>query len=162
MLILNIYVKPYLAEYARRRYPSSIPDVALFPAASLVNHAIVNSLVQAPVKAEQRKGNLLVMVNEKICNLKDIEVYNYLTFKGENNVGLKLLLDFDILLHTYMDNHRYRNGIDYKDSAEAFVKKYHLEGKVTSGALLKKHVRWKKDVANYRAKGIQLKMNFKK
>lgn len=120
MLILNIYVKPYLAEYARRRYPSPIPDVVQFPASSLVNHAIVNSLVKTPAKAEPRNGNLLVMVNEKICNLKDLDVYNYLTYKGEKNVGMKLLLDFDMLLHTYMDNLRYHKGIDYKDSAEGF------------------------------------------
>ncbi|MBR1711219.1 MAG: hypothetical protein IJ719_20725 [Clostridia bacterium] len=162
MLILNIYVKPYLAEYARRRYPSPIPDVVQFPASSLVNHAIVNSLVKTPAKAEPRNGNLLVMVNEKICNLKDLDVYNYLTYKGEKNVGMKLLLDFDMLLHTYMDNLRYHKGIDYKDSAEAFVKKYHLTDLVTEEAMLKKHLRWKKEVTNYRTQGVQLKMNFSK
>ena len=50
MLVLNIYVKPYLAEYARQKYPSPIKDVAQFPAASLVNHAIVNSLIKQPVE----------------------------------------------------------------------------------------------------------------
>ena len=162
MLILNIYVKPYLAEYARHKYASPFHDVARFPAASLVNHAIVNELVETPKQSEPRKGNLLVMVNEKNCNLKDIEVYNYLTFEGENNVGEKLLLDFDMFLHSYMDSRRYHSGIDYKDSAEEFVKKYHLTGMVTSEALLKKHVRWKKKVTKYRTEGVQLKMNFDK
>lgn len=160
MLVLNIYVKPYLAEYARRRYPSPIRDVALFPAASLVNHAIVNSLVATPANAGPRNGNLLVMVNEKICLLKDIEVYNYLPYTAENNVGKKLLLDFDVHLHTYMDNYRYHSGIDYKDSAEAFVRKYHLGDLVTAEAMLKKHLRWKKEVASYRHHGILLKMKF--
>lgn len=161
MLILNIHVKPYLAEYARRRYGCPIPNTAQFPASSLVNHAIVNSLVQTPAKTEPRNGNLFVMVNEKICNLKDLDVYNYLTFDGENNVREKLLLDFDVHLHSYMDTQRYRFGIDYKDSALAFVEKYHLDGLVTSEALLKKHVRWKKKVTHYRTEGVQLKMNFK-
>ncbi len=162
MLVLNIYVKPYLAEYARKRYASPMPDVALFPAASLVNHAIVNSLVQAPAKTEPRNGNLLVMVNEKICNLKDLDVYNYLTFCGEHNINKVLLLDFDAFLHSYMDSRRYNQGVDYQDSADELVEKFHLTGLVTSEALLKKHVRWKKKVTNYRTQGVQLKMNFNK
>ena len=162
MLILSIHTKPYLAEYARQRYPSYIPDVAQFPASSLVNHAIVNSLVETPAKAESRPGNLLVMVNEKICNLKDIEIFNYLTFEGENNVNKKLLLDFNAFLHNYMDSRRYNHGIDYKDSAAKFVEAYHLTELVTVDALLKKHIRWKKMVKNYRTEGVQLKMNFNK
>lgn len=162
MLILNIHTKPYLAEYARRRYASPMPDVAQFPASSLVNHAIVNSLVETPAKLEPRPGNLLVIVNEKICNLKDIETFNYLTFDGENKVNEKLLLDFDAFLHSYMDSRRYNQGIDYKDSVTEFVEKYHLTGLVTADALLKKHVRWKKKVTNYRTQGVQLKMNFSK
>lgn len=162
MLVLNIYVKPYLAEYARQRYPSPIKDVVQFPAASLVNHAIANSLIQTPANPPENRGNLLVMVNERICNLKDLEVNNYLNFEGENNVGEKLLLDFDMFLHSFMDNQRYHHGVDYKDSAQAFVDKYHLSGKVTPEALLKKHVRWKKKVTHYRTEGVQLKMNFDK
>lgn len=162
MLILNIHTKPYLAEYARWRYASPMPDVAQFPASSLVNHAIANSLVETPAKAEPRPGNLLVMVNEKICNLKNIEIFNYLTFAGENNVNKKLLLDFDTFVHSYMDNRRYNQGVDYKDSAVELVEKYHLTGLVTADALLKKHVRWKKKVTNYRTQGVQLKMAFNK
>lgn len=158
MLILNIYVKPYLAEYARRRYASAMPDVAQFSACSLVNHAIVNSLAEPPVESKERHGNLLVMVNEKYCGLKDIEKYNYLTFDGENKVGKMLLLDFDMFLHSYMDRARYRNGIDYQDSARAFVEKYHLGGLVTEEALLKKHVRWKKQIKKYRTEAVQLKL----
>ena len=162
MLVLNIYVKPYLAEYARRRYPSPIKDVARFPAASLVNHAIVNSLVETPANPGENKGNLLVMVNEKICNLKDLERNNYLNYDGENNVGEKLLLDFDIVLHGYLDHQRYHQGIDYKVSVNKFIERYHLTGLVTPDALLKKHVRWKKKLAKYRQECVQLKMNFDK
>lgn len=144
MLVLNIYVKPYLAEYARQKYPSPIKDVAQFPAASLVNHAIVNSLIKQPANPAEHKGNLLVMVNERICDLKDLETNNYLNFEGENNVSDKLLLDFDMSLHSYMGHQRYRYGIDYKDSVKMFIDKYHLTGLVTPEALLKKHVRWKK------------------
>lgn len=162
MLVLNVYVKPYLAEYARQKYPSPIKDVAQFPAASLVNHAIANSLIKKPAIPVENKGNLLVMVNEKICNLKDLDTNNYLNFEGENNVGEKLLLDFDMFLHSFMDHMRYHHGVDYKDSAQMFVKKYHLAGKVTPDALLKKHVRWKKKLAKYRQECVQLKMNFDK
>ena len=162
MLVLNIYTKPYLAEYARQKYPSPIKDVAQFPAASLVNHAIANSLIKPPAIPVERKGNLLIMVNEKICNLKDLEVYNYLNFDGEDNVSKKLLLDFDMFLHRYMDFQRNHNGIDYKDSAQSFIEKYHLAGKIAPEALLKKHVRWKKKVRTYRTEGVQLKMNFDK
>lgn len=144
MLVLNIYVKPYLAEYARQKYPSPINDVAQFPAASLVNHAIVNNLIKQPANPADHKGNLLVMVNERICDLKDLETNNYLNFEGENNVSDKLLLDFDMVLHSYMGHQRYRYGIDYKDSVKMFIDKYHLTGLVTPEALLKKHVRWKK------------------
>lgn len=162
MLILNIYVKPYLAEYARHKYPSPLSNVVRFPSSSLVNHAIINKLVETPQNATQRTGNLLVMVNEAICDLKDIERYNYLTLTDEIRVGEKLLIDFDAHLHSFMDNKRYRHGIDYKDSAENFIKEYHLSGLVTTEALLKKHVRWKKKVAHYRTDGVQLKMNFDK
>lgn len=162
MLVLNIYVKPYLAEYARQKYPSPIKDVAQFPAASLVNHAIVNSLIKQPVNPAEHKGNLLVMVNERICDLKDLETNNYLNFEGENNVSDKLLLDFDMSLHSYMGHQRYRYGIDYKDSVKMFIDKYHLTGLVTPEALLKKHVRWKKKVDTWRAEGVQLKMKFDK
>lgn len=162
MLVLNIYVKPYLAEYARKKYPSPIKDVAQFPATSLVNHAIANSLIKKPAIPAENKGNLLVMVNEKICNLKDLDTNNYLNFEGENNVGEKLLLDFDMFLHSFMDHMRYHHGVDYKDSAQMFVRKYHLTGKVTPEALLKKHVRWKKKITKYRTEGVQLKMNFDK
>ena len=141
MLVLNIYVKPYLAEYARQKYPSLIKDVAQFPAASLVNHAIVNSLIKQPANPAEHKGNLLVMVNERICDLKDLETNNYLNFEGENNVSDKLLLDFDMYLHGYMGHQRYRYGIDYKDSVKMFIDKYHLTGLVTPEALLKKHVK---------------------
>jgi len=162
MLVLNIYTKPYLAEYARHKYPSPIKDVVQFPAASLVNHAIANSLIKRPANPVESKGNLLVMVNEKICNLKDIETFNYLTFDGENNVSEKLMLDFDMFLHSYMDHERYQYGVDYKDSVQAFIKKYHLSGKVTPEALLKKHVRWKKKVMTWRTESVQLKMKFDK
>ena len=162
MLVLNIYVKPYLAEYARQKYPSPIKDVAQFPAASLVNHAIVNSLIKQPANPAEHKGNLLVMVNERICDLKDLETNNYLNFEGENNVSDKLLLDFDMFLHSYMGHQRYRYGIDYKDSVKMFIDKYHLTGLVTPEALLKKHVRWKKMVDTWRAEGVQLKMKFDK
>lgn len=162
MLVLNIYVKPYLAEYARQKYPSPIKDVVQFPAASLVNHAIANSLVKRPANPAENNGNLLVMVNEKICNLKDLEMNNYLNFEGENNVSDKLLLDFDMFLHSYMDHQRYQYGVDYKDSVQMFVKKYHLTDMVTPEALLKKHVRWKKKVTTWRTEGVQLKMKFDK
>lgn len=162
MLVLNIYVKPYLAEYARQKYPSPIKDVAQFPAASLVNHAIVNSLIKQPANPAEHKGNLLVMVNERICDLKDLETNNYLNFEGENNVSDKLLLDFDMFLHSYMGHQRYRYGIDYKDSVKMFIDKYHLTGLVTPEALLKKHVRWKKKVDTWRTEGVQLKMKFDK
>lgn len=162
MLVLNIYVKPYLAEYARQKYPSPIKDVAQFPAASLVNHAIVNSLIKQPANPADHKGNLLVMVNERISDLKDLETNNYLNFEGENNVSDKLLLDFDMYLHGYMGHQRYRYGIDYKDSVKMFIDKYHLTGLVTPEALLKKHVRWKKKVDTWRGGGVQLKMKFDK
>jgi hypothetical protein len=163
MLVLNIYVKPYLAEYARRRYPGPINGTVMFPAASLVNHALVNSLTEKPtVDYGERKSNLQVIVNEKICDLKDVDRFNFLTYRGENNVGEKLLLDFDMFLHSYMDRQRYHNGVDYKGSAQTFVEKYGLTGMVTPEALLKKHVRWKKKVARYRTEGVQLKMEFKK
>ena len=128
MLVLNIYVKPYLAEYARHKYPSPIKDVVQFPAASLVNHAIANSLIKRPANPVESKG----------------------------------MLDFDMFLHSYMDHERYQYGVDYKDSVQAFIKKYHLSGKVTPEALLKKHVRWKKKVMTWRTESVQLKMKFDK
>lgn len=163
MLVLNIYVKPYLAEYARQRYSTGMPNVVRFPAYSLTNHAIVNLLKETPDRAEPRTdGNLLVMVNEGICELKDIERYNYLSPGDEIRVQKNLLLDFNVSLHWYLDMQRHYHGVDYKDSAEMFIKKYNLEGLLTPEAVLKKQVRWKKQIRNYRTEGVQLKMNFDK
>ena len=163
MLILNLHMRPYLAEYARNQYPAGMQDIVRFPAHSLMNHAIVNLLKENPGSIEPNKcGNFRVMVNEGICNLKDIERYNYLSPGDELRIQKYLLLDFNICLHWYMDMQRHYHGVDYKDSAEMFIKKYHVDGLLTSDAVLKKQVRWKQKLKSYRTESVQLKMNFNK
>lgn len=158
MTILNIYVKPYLAAYARSRYSTGMPDVVRFPAASLVNHTIINKLTKRPDGAEPREGNLMVLVNDKVPGCKDFTQYNFLPLTGETAVNNALLMNFDAHLHFYMDRKRYDDGIDYKDSADAFIQLYGLEGLISADALLKKHVRWKSMVRAYRQEPIQLEM----
>ena len=76
--------------------------------------------------------------------------FTYLTKTAMLQIERLLRLDFDMTLIEYMNNEYFRKGIDYAVSAEEFLKHYNLIGSITSAALLKKCIRWKKKRREYR------------
>ena len=161
MLILNIHIEPYLAQYAIKKYPSYIPNVVRFSSYSLMNTAILSRLKMKPYIQKAPNGNLGVMLNEENNKSKRTDVYNWISRNDESVVERMLRLDFDMMLHYYFDSNRNRKGIGYNDSAEMFVQEFGLEGLIGTDALLKKHVRWKKMVREQSLrKNQQTEMNF--
>ena len=160
MIILNIHTKPYLAHYALIEYPTYHTGVVRFPAESLMNMAILSRLKVRPFKESPNAGNLPVLVNEETNLSKRTDMYNWITRADEGLVERCLRMDFNATLHYFMDSNRYNRGIDYKDSANLFVEKYGLAGLIQPEALLKKHVRWKKQIRDRRTGGEQTEFNF--
>ena len=158
MRVISINVKPYIARYVMSRYNSSAGAV-LLPPHSLALHAIYNLLQSRPRMAVPRDGNLQVMLREGVVK-KDIIKNNYLSARAERYIDRLLTLDFDMTLHEYMDKQYYQKGIDYEASAEAFSVMYNLGDTLTSGALLKKHIRWKKLRREYRRQAEQGEISF--
>ena len=161
MLILNIHIKPYLARYARKKYPSYMQDVVKFPFHSLMNTALLQRLKQKPQYQSMPSGNLAVMLNEEKNVSKRTDIYNWISRNDEGVIERMLRLDFNATLHYYFDSKRYNKGIDYNDSAEWFIEEWGLQGLIEPDALLKKHVCWKKLLKERRSSiGEQTELNF--
>ncbi len=158
MIVISINVKPYIARYAMRRY-SCNDGAVLLPAHSVALHAIYNRLQRRPSSVVPRSGNLRVMLREGVVE-KDLTRNNYLSASAERHIDRLLTLDFDMTLHEYMDKQYYQRGIDYEISAEAFHAQYDLGETLTTGALLKKHIRWKKVRRGFRRQEEQGEISF--
>lgn len=160
MLILNIHIKPYLAHFALKKYPSWKSGTVKFPAFSLMNTLLLQRLRQRPHHQPVPNGNLPVMLNEEKNVCKRTDVFNWISRNDEVIVERMLRLNFDTEMHYYFERKRIREGVEYQDSAELFIKEWGLNGLIEPEALLKKHVRWKKMLKEHRTGGEQTELNF--
>ena len=159
MVIIELQVKPYLAEYARAKY-NSVDGGVLFPAESLLVHAIVNATITRPRTVVPVSGNLQVAIREKGIS-KDMHRNNYLKASSMKHISDLLYIDFKSTLCEYMDSEYYKHGIDYQVSAAKFYEKYRLQS-ITVEALLKIHIRWKHQRKLFRKEAEQREISFNK
>lgn len=158
MVVVPLTVAPYLALWAKQRYPK-MDEVVLLPRESLVLHVIINRLQRRPRNTVPSTGNLLIGISEKRVE-KDLQVNNWLKPASMTHIERLLRMEFDMVLHDYMDKRFYREGIDYEVSAHTFHEHYNLGDTITDSALLKKHVRYKHVRLQYRRKVQQTELVF--
>ncbi len=158
MIVIPLTVAPYIACWARQHYPKA-NDAVLMPRESLALYAIVNRLQRRPRNVVPSGGNLLIGISEKKVD-KDLQTCNWLPPTAMTHIESMLRMEFDMQLHNYMDKRYYRDGIDYKVSAQVFHDHYGLGDTITEEALLKKHVRYKQMRLKYRRMAQQTELTF--
>lgn len=155
---INIRVEPYLARFARVRWPGH-DGVVVLPRGCPVTACIEVFSLCRPSHAKPEAGNLLLEIPERDV-AKDLRRYNYLSERGRKQVEWSLRTEFLRVLHETMDRERYRSGREYQDTAEAFHRYYGLGDTLTVDALLKMHQRWKEQQREWKGRPEQLEINF--
>lgn len=79
------------------------------------------------------------------ANGKPVEIFNYISRRGAALLVKSINTMMKVEAHELFDENKHVKGIDYIDSAYAFLEKYHIEN-LTVEALLKDYQRWREKI----------------
>lgn len=144
MVTTRISVAPHLAEYIEGKYGSFSDGPVRLPDSSDLYHVIWDLLEKRPKTAGADSGNLELVLPERSCG-KRPENYNYLGVRSQQIISQKMELMMWADAHSFIDEQKHEQGIDYKDSVIRFRLKYGIES-LSEDAFIKNYYRWREKV----------------
>lgn len=162
MVTVTITIKPYLARYMYARYVQSLepesesrsspssPSSSRKPVPihlshiTPIYHFLHQLSVPHPPKVSWKEtGNItFVLPNQNYG--KNPEVYNYIGQDSTLIIEKEIEVEMKAELYGFLLENKFKNGIMFKRSMEAFVEHYNMEGTVEEDSLMRAFQRWRK------------------
>lgn len=141
----KINLPTHLSEYLKGKFGTS-DNIIRLPANSSLYHIVYELLQRRPVNHPIDQGNTEIHLPSPrashLPNGKPVEYFNYIS-KRDTAVLIKAINTMlKAEAHEYFDENKHVKGIDYIESAYAFLLKYGIEH-LTPEALLKDYQRWR-------------------
>lgn len=141
----KINLPTHLSEYLKGKFGTS-DNIIRLPANSSLYHIVYELLQRRPVNHPIDQGNTEIHLPSPrashLPNGKPVEYFNYIS-KRDTAVLIKAVNTMlKAEAHEYFDENKHVKGIDYIESAYAFLLKYGIEH-LTPEALLKDYQRWR-------------------
>lgn len=141
MITVKISVEPSVAEYINGKYYDYEAGAVRFPPSLDIYILIYDLLQKRPVSNPVDTGNLEFVLPQRREG-KDPVSFNYLSARAQKMLGDKMRLMMWAELHDFMDENKHISGIQFKESAFLFMRKYSIES-IGEDALLKNYQRWR-------------------
>ena len=146
MIKVKIDITPYVAEYIKGKYFDPGNGCVRFPSDLDIYVMIYDLLQKRPPGCSIDTGNLeFTLPDRREANQaggKNPETYNYLSRRSAKQLESKMRRMMWAELHDYMEEMKHGEGIQFKDSAYRFLRKYDIES-ISEDALLKNYQRWR-------------------
>lgn len=144
----KIELPKHLAEYLKGKFGNE-ENIVHLPASCSLYFILYELLQRRPVECPVDRGNVEIKLpSPRIAHQpagKPIASFNYVSQRGT----LALIKAINTMLkaeaHEFFDENKHIRGIDYIESAYAFLEKYGIEN-LTAEALLKDYQRWRKKI----------------
>lgn len=160
----KIELPKHLAEYLLGKFGDE-NNVVYLPSSSSLYFILYELLQRRPANTSIDKGNIEIKLPTPRMSHKSAgkpaEYFNYIGRRGT----LILIRAINTMLkteaHEFFDENKHVKGIDYIESAYAFLTKYNIEN-LSAEALLKDYQRWRKKIGRktiYRQKKRTKKQN---
>ncbi len=144
MVTTRIIVPQFIAEYIRGRFAGFSDSPVRLPDSADLYHIIYDLLEKRPSCAAVDKGNLELVLPERSIG-KRPETYNYLGVRSQRIISRKMELMMWAEAHSYIDEQKHLEGVDYKDSVIRFRLKYGIES-LSEDAFIKNYYRWRSKI----------------
>ena len=141
MVTTRISVPKHIAEYMHGKFASFCDAPVRLPDSADLYHVIWDLLEKRPVSAGADTGNLELVLPERSIG-KRPETYNYLGVRSQQIISQKMELMMWAEAHSFIDEQKHEQGIDYKDSVIRFRLKYGIES-LSEDAFIKNYYRWR-------------------
>ncbi len=141
MVKVTIEVEGYVAEWARHKYFDVEAGAVRFSPSSDIYVLIYDLMQKRPASNPVDKGNLEFCLPDRREG-KSPDSYNYLSRRSGEMIAEKLKVMLWAELHDYMDREKHINGVQYKDSAFRFLRRYGIES-ISEDGILKNYQRWR-------------------
>lgn len=155
MMTVKTKVEPHVAEYIRGKYFDSEAGFVRFPSTLDIYILIYDLLQKRPADRPVDSGNLEFALPERREG-KDPATYNYLSARAQKMLADKMRLMMWAELHDMMDENKHLQGIQFKDSAFIFLRRYGIES-ISEDALLKNYQRWRDKQRRKKKRGYKRK-----
>ena len=155
MITVKIAGEPYVAEYIAGRYFDPEAGAVRFPAGSDIYHLIYDLLAKRPEDHPVDRGNLELCLPARRQG-KDPETYNYLSLRASRILEKRMRTLMWAELHEAMDEGKHLSGMQFKEIAYIFLRKYGMES-ITEDGLLKNYQRWRDKLRRSKKRGYSKK-----
>lgn len=144
MLTTKITIKQHLAEYLNGKYMAGESGIVKLPDKLDLYHTIWNLTEKRPVNCTIDTGNVEIALPDRRLG-KNPETYNYLGLRSVKIINARVETLFFMELRQLLDDNKYHEGIQYKDTCCEFMRKYKIES-LTEDAILKDFYRWRNTI----------------
>lgn len=141
----KIDLPAHLSEYIKGKFGSK-DHVVCLPVNSSLYFILYELLQRRPSDSPVDTGNTEIRLpSPRWAHRKagkPLESYNYISRRGSRVISKAINTMMKVEAHEFFDENKHVKGIDYVDSAYAFLTKYGIEN-LTPEALLKDYQRWR-------------------
>lgn len=154
----KIELPKHLSEYLLGRFGNN--NIVTLPSTCSLYHIIYEILQRRPANCPVDCGNTEIRLpsprHAHKAAGKPIQTYNYISKRGVSILTKAINTMMKVEAHEYFDENKHVKGIDYIESAYAFLERYGIEH-LTAEALLKDYQRWRNKIGRktlYRKKRV--------
>lgn len=141
----KIDLPKHLSEYLKGKFGTK-EQVVCLPVNSSLYFIVYELLQRRPSDVPIDRGNTEIRLpSPRMAHQtagKPVESFNYISKKGTAQLAKSINTMMKTEAHEFFDENKHVKGIDYIDSAYAFLMKYGIEN-LTPEALLKDYQRWR-------------------
>ena len=152
MVTTRVQLTAYVAEWVNRRYGDAW-GLVRFPRSSDLYLLLYELMSKRPYNSPVDRGNVkIALPDRREANRsggKSPEQFNYITQEATKTLDRRLTMMFWAEVHDNLDEARHRHGLQYKEAARLFIRRYRITG-ISEEGILKNYQRWRKKVRQHR------------